>query len=627
MVAGYVRRRFPSLPLRDIALRYVATLATVAAMTVIVRRAPVEGPLVQITWFSVLVVGAWVGGVGPSLLMSPLLLLLSRVVPEEPLESMVPSTQELVAFAIVGAIIVAFGLAGQYRRRIFTVTAQHAQKLRDQARALSLAHIVFREVDGRITEWNEGAELMFGWTSAEVIGRDLHDLLQTVFPCSRAEAHEELLRDGQWHGEVVHRRKGGAQLIIATHWILYRDTQGRPIGVAEVHNDISDLRRAEESVRAADRRKDEFLAMLAHELRNPLAPIRTGLELMRMAGDDPDTLEKTRSIMERQTQQLARLVDDLLDVSRIARGKLEFRRRTVKLSDVAQSAVEASRPFIDEAGHELILEVPEQTLYVDADPNRLAQVVSNLLNNAAKYTPKGGQIRLAIERQGSDALLTITDTGIGIPADMQVRIFEIFAQIEHRIEQEHAGLGIGLALAKALVEMHGGRIEVSSEGENRGSTFRVRLPILVERPPVEVQPVAPGPPGPTLDRRVLVVDDNQAAADMLSMMVRKLGNEVRIARDGREATRVASDFRPQVVLMDLGMPVMNGFEAAHYIREQPWGKDILLIALTGWGQEEDKQRAKEAGFDYHLVKPAEPADLRRLLAHGGRGAVAASQPA
>lgn len=614
MVPAHVRRRLAVLPLRHSAWRYVITLTIVAATTVIARLGPIEGPAGQVLWFTILATCAWVGGVGPALLMTPLLMLLTRFFPGNNQNSTIPLWQELLSFAVVGMIILAFGLAGQYRRRIRAVTEQHAQKLRDQARALSLAHIVFRDVDGRVTEWNEGAERMFGWSSDEVLGRDLHELLQTRFPGSRAEAEEELLREGQWQGEVVHRRKDGTELIIAAHWILYRDRQGHPIGVAEVHNDVSELRRVEEAVREADRRKDEFLAILAHELRNPLAPIRTGLELMRMAKDDPETLEITRSTMERQTQQLVRLVDDLLDVSRITRGKLELRRRTVNLADIVETAVEASRPFIDEVSHDLTIEIPEYPLYVDADPNRMAQVVSNLLNNAAKYTPEGGQIRLTVERQGREALLSVQDTGIGIPEDMLDRIFEVFAQIEHPMERAHAGLGIGLTLAKSIAEMHGGRVEVSSEGENRGSTFRVRLPIVVEASGMESESVAAPSPVILNQRRVLVVDDNQAAADMLSIMVRMMGNDVRTAHDGREATRVAADFRPQVVLMDLGMPVMDGFDAARHIRRQPWGKDMLLVALTGWGQDADKQRSKNAGFDHHLVKPAEPSDLRQLLA-------------
>lgn len=393
-----------------------------------------------------------------------------------------------------------------------------------------------------------------------------------------------------------------------------RDENGSILHWFGTNTDVSDIKRMEEALRDADRRKDEFLATLAHELRNPLAPIRTGLEVMKLAKDDPATVEEARTTMERQTQQLITLVDDLLDVSRITQGKLELRKCRVRLSDVLRSAVEASKPFIVEAGHDLTISVPEHPIYLDADPHRLAQVVSNLLNNAAKYTPEGGRIRLSAQRHGSEVGVSVKDNGIGIPAEMLDRIFEMFAQIDRLMERAYTGLGIGLTLVKSLVEMHGGRIEVHSDGRNRGSEFRVRLPILEEMPVSE-----PGRSPPTTvanadsRRRVLVVDDNKAAADMLGTVVKMLGNEVRTAGDGQQGIEVAAEFLPNVILMDLGMPKMNGYQAARHIRQQPWGEKMMLVALTGWGQDEDKQRTKEAGFDHHLVKPAEPAELQRLL--------------
>lgn len=394
-----------------------------------------------------------------------------------------------------------------------------------------------------------------------------------------------------------------------------RDENGGILYWFGTNTDISDIKRMEEALRDADRRKDEFLATLAHELRNPLAPIRTGLEVLKLAKDDPATVEETRLTMERQTQQLVTLVDDLLDVSRITRGRLELRKCRVKLSDVLQSAVEASRPLIGEAGHDLTIAVPEPPVYLNADPHRLAQVISNLLNNAAKYTPEEGQIRLVAERCGSDVVVSVKDNGIGIPADMLDRIFEMFAQIDAPVETACTGLGIGLTLVKSLVEMHGGSIEVQSDGRNRGTDFRVRLPILAETPVGERKPVQPREISTASNRRrVLVVDDNKSAADMLSTVVSMLGNEVRTAGDGQRGIEVAAEFLPDVILMDLGMPTLNGYEAARRIRQQPWGKKVMLVALTGWGQDEVKQRTKDAGFNYHLVKPAEPAELQKLLA-------------
>jgi CheY-like chemotaxis protein len=341
---------------------------------------------------------------------------------------------------------------------------------------------------------------------------------------------------------------------------------------------------------------------------------------MRLSLDDPALLEEIRSTMERQTGQLIMLVDDLLDVSRITQGKLELQRCSVTLSHVVQSAVEASRPFIDEAGHALSVSVPEQPIELEADPHRLAQVISNLLNNAAKYTSEGGRIHLAAERQAGEVLVSVRDTGVGIPAEMHDRIFEMLTQIDRTMERGYTGLGIGLTLVKSLVEMHGGRVEVESDGPGRGSTFRVRLPARVRRPAEEPGPVRPAGPlaaTATRRRRVLVVDDNKAAADMLQTVVRLLGHDVRTAGDGRKAVEVAAEYRPEVVLMDLGMPRMNGYEAARHIRNQTWGAEVVLIALTGWGREEDRQRTREAGFDHHLVKPAEPAELQRLLSEPG----------
>ena len=399
------------------------------------------------------------------------------------------------------------------------------------------------------------------------------------------------------------------------------DADGRPRGAVGGLLDITDLKNAEQALREADRRKDEFLATLAHELRNPLAPIRTGLELMKYVMDDPESLRETRDIMERQTQQLIALVDDLLDVSRITRGKFELRKSQVKLDEVVRSAAEASQPFIEEAGHTLTLELPERPVFLKADPHRLAQVLSNLLNNAAKFTPHGGRIRLMAACEGKDLVIAVEDNGIGIPPDQLDAIFEMFAQIDRPGETAHTGLGIGLTLVKMLVGMHGGTINAHSDGLKKGTTFTVRLPVLIESAKEGQTTEVPKAEPPNGKHRVLVVDDNNAAADMLGGIVRILGNnEVRTACDGREAIAVAQEFRPDVILMDLGMPRMNGFEAARHIRNEPWGEKVTMVALTGWGQDDDKRRSLEAGFDRHLVKPAEPEDLAQLFAELDRTA-------
>lgn len=367
-----------------------------------------------------------------------------------------------------------------------------------------------------------------------------------------------------------------------------------------------------EDLRAGDRRKDEFLATLAHELRNPLAPIRTGLEVMRMAGGNAAAVERVRATMERQVEQLVTLVNDLLDVSRITRGKLHLRTSRVELSEVVRSAMEASHPMIEEAGHHLRVAMPEEAIYLDADPHRLAQVISNLLNNAAKYTDPGGKIALEVFLAGAQVTVRVSDNGIGIPAAMLDRIFEMFTQIDPPSGGDYGGLGIGLTLVKSLVEMHGGRVHAASAGLGQGCVFSIHLPVL-ETAISDGTPVRPEIEVAGTRRRVLVVDDNHAAADTLAMAVELMGHEVMIARDGSEGLELAASFLPEIVLMDLGMPVMDGWEAARQLRGKPFGKNVMLVALTGWGQDEDRRKTKEAGFDYHLVKPATPAAIRQLL--------------
>jgi PAS domain S-box-containing protein len=371
-----------------------------------------------------------------------------------------------------------------------------------------------------------------------------------------------------------------------------------------------------EELRDADRRKDEFLALLAHELRNPLAPIRNALQVMRQANGDPATAERSREMIERQVQQMVRLVDDLMDVSRISRGKLQLRTERLTLASVVNAAVETCRLLLSAKRQDLCATLPEEEVLVEADPTRLVQVVLNLLNNTAKYTDEGGSIRLAAEQRGAEAVGTVKDTGIGISPQMLPRIFEMFAQVDHTLERSQGGLGIELTLVKRLVELHGGTVEARSDGLGRGCEFVVRVPLAAAGPQAAPPDESSGGEASTTraERRILVVDDNRDAVDRLGMLLKVMGHTVRTAYDVLEAVDAAATFKPEMVLLDIGLPRLNGYEAARRIRELADGKGVLLVALTGWGQEEDRRRSKEAGFDHHLVKPVDPAELQRLPA-------------
>ena len=380
--------------------------------------------------------------------------------------------------------------------------------------------------------------------------------------------------------------------------------------------DVHQRRTAEDELREADRRKDEFLATLAHELRNPLAPIRTGLELIKRNKTDSDSVEATCTTMQRQINQLITLVNDLMDVSRITRGRLPLNKCLVELGDVIHSAVEATQEQFNNAGHQLLISVPDYPLPIDGDPNRLAQVISNLLSNAAKYTPDGGEIQLEVLENNGWVVLRIKDNGIGIPVDMQQRIFDMFAQVDNPLEKHFSGLGIGLTLVKSLLELHGGGIDVESKGISHGSEFIVKLPLARESRQRENHGSAadsdPINASPTR-RRVLVVDDNRDAADTLKLLIQMLGHDTHVAYNGIEAIDLANHHRPEFIILDLGMPGMDGYETGERIRQLPWSDNTLLVALTGWGQKEVQQRTKAIGFDYHLVKPADPAEIRQIL--------------
>jgi signal transduction histidine kinase/CheY-like chemotaxis protein len=378
--------------------------------------------------------------------------------------------------------------------------------------------------------------------------------------------------------------------------------------------ELSRSMNAEAALRLADRRKDEFIATLAHELRNPLAPIRNALEIMRLLGNASAEHTAARSIIDRQTRHLTRLVDDLLEVSRFTRGEVELRNERVNLSVPVNDAVEAVQPLVRSLDQSLTVSLPTVPIHLECDPTRITQVVLNLLNNAAKFTPRGGRIWLSVERDGNHAIIRVRDTGIGIPAQHISRLFEMFSQVSPPLERSHGGLGIGLALARGLVTLHGGSIEARSEGAGKGSEFVVRLPM----PPVTEQNDAQTAAAPEFARqaaryKVLVVDDNHDAADSLCELLRLYGHEPVKSYDGGHAILEAKRFRPDVVMLDIGLPGLNGYQTAREIRRQAGEHAPTMIAITGWGQDEDRQRAADAGFAWHLTKPVDPPQLQTLL--------------
>jgi CheY-like chemotaxis protein len=388
------------------------------------------------------------------------------------------------------------------------------------------------------------------------------------------------------------------------------DAHHRICGCVSVCVDVTERHLAELGLRDDARRKDEFLATLSHELRNPLAPLRTAIEVMRLARGNEELVEKARTTMERQLLHLVRITDDLLDVSRITQDKVELRRERIDLRSVLQSAIEATRPLIDAQSHLLTVDLPQRPMWANADYTRLAQAFSNVLNNAAKYTERGGDIHVAACGDEAAATISVADTGVGIPPEMLLRIFDMFTQAETHGGRTHGGLGIGLTLAKRLIEMHGGTIDAASGGPGRGSRFEVRLPLVRA---VDAATSRPAPESHARVRcRVLVAEDNPDAAEMMRVMLGFHGHEIRVAADGLQAVAFAETLRPNIAFLDIGMPRMDGYEAARRIREL-LGPRVLLVALTGWGQDDDKRRAREAGFDHHITKPPEPEMIEHLI--------------
>ena len=467
----------------------------------------------------------------------------------------------------------------------------------------------------------------FGLSPVEVIGLEIAGVLgEQTFAQLRPYAEAALRGERvELHADVDCRRLG----IQHMQWSFdpEMNAEGQVVGYVAAIFDITERERGEQELREADQRKDEFLAILAHELRNPLAPLQNGLEIIRQVAPPDATLTRTADMMERQMHQLVGLVDDLRDVSRISRGKLQLQLRPVVLMEAVEQALEASRPILEAHGHDPIVHCRDDRLAVDGDPVRLAQILTNLLSNCAKYTQRGGTISLTVERIGDEAVISVADTGCGIPPECLESVFEMFSQVAVQQSRSHGGLGIGLALVRRLATMHGGSVSAYSRGVGTGSTFTVRLPAIANPASVVIRSPAMKPAMRITGakaRRILVVDDNDDAAAFLAVLLQLEGHEVQTAADGGEAVDRAELFRPEVVLMDLEMPGIDGLEASRRIRARPWGSTVLIAALTGWGQDVDRQRAQEAGVDLHFVKPVDTAALLGVVArslNGGESSV------
>jgi PAS domain S-box-containing protein len=485
------------------------------------------------------------------------------------------------------------------------------EQLRLIAEALPV-YIVRCDAELRYKFVNPAYAGRFGLEPEELVGKRLSDVIGVEAFQAAKPFLDRLLAGEAVQYEATIPYAGLGPRFMRSANVPERDQTGKVCGFIGVLIDLSDRKRAEDALKEEDRRKDEFLAILAHELRNPLAPVRNCLELMKRAGSDTDLMRRAHATMERQIGHMVRMIDDLLDVSRIGRNSLELRREQVSLQSVLVHSVEACRPLLEAARHDLEIRLPPDPVFLHADAVRLAQVFGNLLNNATRYTAPGGHIRLTAEREGKQVAVAVKDTGVGIPADMLLRVFDPFVQVDRSLERSQGGLGIGLSLVRQLVAMHDGTVVARSAGPGQGSEFVVQLPVVsAEHRPA----IAPSSEEPTVTaRRILIVDDNRDSADSLVMLLSLAGHETRAAYDGMEGIVVAQSFQPDVILFDLGMPKLNGFEACRQIRGEPWGSEITMLALSGWGQDEDRRKSREAGFDGHLVKPVDYPELLNLLA-------------
>ena len=509
-------------------------------------------------------------------------------------------------------------------------TRSQAQEIRSNLAAIvesSDDSIISKTLDGVISTWNRGAERMFGYAPEEVIGKPVTMLIPPKH-INEEQAILQKLRRGERidHYETVRMRKDGTLLDVSLTVSPIKDLNGKIVGASKIARDITQRKRVEEALRQeiaireraeaalreADHRKDEFLATLAHELRNPLAPIRQAAMLFKAPTATEAQKRWSSDVINRQVQHMALLLEDLLDISRITRGTLELRTEMVELAEVVHAAIEAARPAIDNKRHVFSIELPPEPVQFVADPLRLAQVLTNLLTNAAKYTDLGGQLRLRASCSHETITISVVDTGIGLSSDAIRNVFRMFSQVASSLDHSEGGLGIGLALSKGLVELHGGQIEARSAGIGQGSEFIVRLP-LRRTSALRQKPVIHSTSARPVSRRVLIADDNCDAAESLATLLRIDGHDVTVVRDGKEALAAFSAVQPEVALLDIGMPELNGYEVARQVRQCSLGRAVTLIAVTGWGQDRDKAQALAAGFNHHFTKPVEADRLCELL--------------
>jgi PAS domain S-box-containing protein len=455
-------------------------------------------------------------------------------------------------------------------------------------------------------------ERMYGWTRADVLGKLSQDVLRTQFPRPLAEIEATVLREGRWEGELLQRHRDGLELVVASTWVLHRDAQGDPGAIIEINTDITELKRAQEALRDADHRKDEFLGMLSHELRNPLAPIRNSLYILDRTDPSGQQARRAKEVATRQVAHITRLVDDLLDVTRIVRGKIELRGLDLDLAALARRTADDYRALISDRGLDFEVDVPGVPVFVNGDETRLAQVLGNLLSNAAKFTPAGGRVSLTVQVHAPRVAVHVRDTGPGIAADVLPTIFEPFTQAKQTLARSEGGLGLGLALVRGLVALHGGEVSVRSPDGGQGTEFVVALPLTAPRATSTGQPETRATPIPR-HRRVLVIDDNRDAAESLAALVGMMGHETEVAYDGFQGLRSAAERFPDVVLCDIGLPGMDGYEFARQLRARAGKRAVRLVAVSGYAQPEDVAKAAEAGFDAHVAKPPDPEKLASLL--------------